>query len=433
MTSDADRLGTRASAIYCLVVLTIVYCFAFVDRQIMNMLVGPIRSQFGVDDLQIGYLIGPAFIVSFMLVGLPAGLAVDRLNRRRLVIAAGILWSAGTTAAAFATRFDTLVLTRVLVGGAEAVLFPAGMSLIADLFDKRHLPIAYSSFLAAPYLGGGMALIAGGVVLAKTEAVSSVTLPILGPVVGWQSTFLIVGVAGLLPVLLMFTVREPARPIDQQHGSLSLADGLRFMLVRWRFYAFFFPGMSIAGLVMAMVAAWAPTYLQRTFAMPPAQIGLTYGIYVLLAGLAGGIAGPVVNLWLARRFPRSTMWTACIGPALILAFILLFSISRSRDAALVCLALFTFSYSFPLSVAGTSLQIMTPPNLRGLAAGIYLVSNSILGYALGPTLVPLAARYVFGGETHLGEAIKLVGVACGLISLAGVVMAALGFRRHQQP
>jgi MFS family permease len=400
----------------------------------MYMLVGPIRNQFGVSDLQIGYLIGPAFIVSFMLVGLPAGLAVDRLDRRKLVIAAGILWSIGTTigttAAALATRFETLVLTRVLVGGAEAVLFPAGMSLIADLFHKRHLPIAYSAFLAAPYLGGGMALIVGGVVLAKTEAVPSVTLPVLGSIVGWQSTFLIVGLAGLAPVLLMFTVREAARPSDANNNSISLADGLRFMLVRWRFYAFFFPGMSISGLVMAMVAAWAPTYLQRTFSMPPADIGLTYGIYVLAAGLAGGIAGPVVNIWIARRFPRSTMWTACIGPVLILTFILLFSMVHTRDAALVCLALFTFSYSFPLSVAGTSLQVVTPPKLRGLAAGIYLVSNSLLGYALGPTLVPLAARYLFGGEMHLGEAIKLVGLVCGLVSLSGLVMAAIGFRRH---
>lgn len=432
MPPDAARPTTRARAIYCLIVLTVVYCFAFVDRQIMNMLVGPIRNQFDVTDLQIGYLIGPAFIISFMLVGLPAGLAVDRLNRRRLVIAAGILWSVGTTAGAFATSFDTLVMTRVLVGGAEAVLFPAGMSLIADLFDKKHLPIAYSTFLAAPYLGGGMALIAGGMVLARTEAISTVTLPVLGSIVGWQSTFLIVGLAGLAPVLLMVTVREPARPVDANHGTLSLADGLRFMLARWRFYAFFFPGMSIAGLVMAMVAAWAPTYLQRTFGLPPAQIGLTYGIYVLLAGLAGGIAGPVINLWLSRRFPRSTMWTACIGPALILVFMLMFSLAQSPGMELICLALFTFSYSFPLSVAGTSLQIMTPPNLRGLAAGIYLVSNSLLGYALGPTLVPLAARLIFGGEVYLGEAMKLVGVACGLISLAGVILAALGFRRYQQ-
>jgi len=421
---------TRAAAIYCLVVLTIVYCFAFVDRQIMNMLVGPIRTRFGVNDLQIGYLIGPAFTISFMLVGLPAGLAVDRLNRRRLVIAAGILWSIGTIAAAFATQFETLVLTRVIVGGAEAVLFPAGMSLIADLFDKKHLPIAYSTFLAAPYIGGGMALIAGGVVLAKTEAISSVTLPVLGTIVGWQSTFLIVGLAGLAPILLMFTVREPARPIDADNSATSLIDGLRFMLVRWRFYAFFFPGMSIAGLVMAMAAAWAPTYLQRTYAMPPAQIGLTYGIYVLLAGLAGGIAGPIVNIWLARRFPRSTMWTACVGPALILLFILSFSMARSPGTALICLALFTFSYSFPLSVAGTSLQVMTPPSLRGLAAGIYLVSNSLLGYALGPTLVPLTAQHILGGEAYLGEAMKLVGVSCGLISLGFVVLAAFGFRRH---
>ncbi|MDB5704750.1 MAG: transporter [Sphingomonas bacterium] len=432
MTEQVPGPRSAGTAVYYLLILTAVYCFAFVDRQIVTMLVGPIKATFGASDLQIGYVIGPAFIFSAMAVGLPAGLGVDRFNRRNLVIGAGVLWSASTAAAAFVDSYTALLISRALVGGSEAVIFPAGMSLIADLFDRRRLPTANSVFLTSPYVGGGIALIAGGLVLGATEAVAWIHIPLLGDIRGWQTTFLYVGIAGFLPVLLLFTIREPAREkaaIGQ--ARFSVGGGLKFMLVRWRFYAFFYLGMGTAGLVMAMVAAWTPTYLARSFGMESSAIGLTYGPSVLVAGLLGALTGPVVNHWVSRRYHEPTMWTACLGPALIVAFMTLLHFAESKGVTIVCLALLTFSYSLPLSVAGTSLQIMTPPSLRGTSSAVYLIFNSILGYALGPTMVPIVTKYVLHDPARIGDAMKIVGLVCGAIALTSLILAARGYRAER--
>jgi MFS family permease len=428
MNETHPRLAGKA--IYTLAVLTAVYCFAFVDRQILTMMVGPIRAQYHATDLQIAYLIGPAFILPFMAVGLPAGLAVDRFNRRNLVLGAGLVWSIGTGLAAFVDSYGALAATRAIVGGAEAILFPAGMSIIADLFDKRRLPVAYSVFLASPYIGGGMALVFGGLLLGALSAAPLIDLPVLGSIRGWQLTFLIVAVAGLIPVLFLTTIREVARePAEgEQAASYPILDGLRYIAARWRFYLFFYLGMGSANLVNSMVAAWAPTLLTREFDLTSTQIGTSYGIFVLLAGTLGGLSCPLINRIIARRYPDSTMKTALIGPVLILVFDAILVLGPGLNSTRIALALFTFSYAFPLSVAGTSLQVVTPPSLRGTAAAIYLISNSIIGYSLGPTVVPLIARHLLGDADAIGRAIQLVGGGVGALALLFIAIAGVGFR-----
>lgn len=433
---DADRAGRGTGAlIYALLVLTAVYCFAFVDRQILNLLVGPIKRQFGASDPQIGYLLGPAFIFSYASLGLPAGWLVDRANRRNLVFGAGIIWGIGTMAAAFVTSYEALFVSRLVVGGSEAFLFPAGMSMIADIFDKRRLPVATSVFLASPYIGGGLALICGGLVLQWTESLASVPLLLGTSVPGWQFTFIIIGLIGLLPVLLLPTIREPARdridrddvaPDTQQFGFVQ---GLGYMLRRWRYYIMFFFGAACSSLVLTTVSAWAPTFLTRSFGMDPAAIGVRYGTLVLVFGLAGGLLSPLINALIARRHPLdSTMRTVRLGPAMVVLSAIGLWFSTSQMTALVCLACLTFAYSFPLSMAGTSLQLATPSRLRGTASAAYFVIVSLIGHGIGPTLVPLVTRHVFGDEARVGEALAIIAGLFGLLAF-GLLSAALrGFQ-----
>lgn len=416
-------------AVLSLVVLTAVYAFAFVDRQILNMLVGPMKERFGLSDLEISYLIGPAFIFSFMAVGLPAGLCVDRFNRRNLVLGAGLLWTVATAAASLAENFTHLAISRMFVGGAEAVLFPAGMSMIADTFDRRHLPAANSLFLTSPYIGGGLALIAGGHILDATRTMPPVSLAGLATIHGWQIIFLIVAAIGLVPLLLMLLVREPARRGDAARSKATVPAGeaFLFLLRNWRFYGFFYLGMGIACQVQAMVAAWAPTHLARTFDLGAGAIGTGYGVMVLFAGLAGGISGPLVNHLLSKRSPNSTMMTATLGPVLIVLFVLLLTQATTPTATMICLAMFTMSYSFPLSTAGSSLQVVTPPSMMGMTSAIYLICNSVLGYALGPTLVPLVSRVMPGGGESIGTTLTVLAGFGGVASLLALIAAARGF------
>nr|WP_275431466.1 MFS transporter [Sphingomonas sp. BT552] len=415
--------------------MTAVYCFAFVDRQILNLLVGPIKREFAASDSQIGYLLGPAFIFSYASLGLPAGWWVDRTNRRNLVFGAGIVWGLGTMAAAFVTSYEALFLSRLVVGGSEAFLFPAGMSMIADMFDKRRLPVATSVFLASPYIGGGLALIFGGLVLQWTESLPQVALPLIGGIPGWQFTFIIIGLVGLLPVLLLPTIHEPAR--DRHDADEAAADtrrygfvqGLAYMAQRWRYYFAFFFGAACSSLVLTTVSAWAPTFLTRSFGMNPAAIGVNYGSLVLVFGLGGGLLSPIVNAFIARRHPLdSTMRTVRLGPVMVMLSALCLWFSTSQTMALVCLACLTFAYSFPLSMAGTSLQLATPPRLRGSASAAYFVIVSLIGHGVGPTLVPLVTHNIFGDEARVGEALALIAFVFGVLAFCLLSFALRGFQ-----
>lgn len=423
-----------APLLYGVGLLTLVYSFAFVDRQIFNVLVGSIKADLGVSDLEISYLLGPAFILSYVTLGIPAGWCADRFNRRNLIMVAGIAWSLGTMSAAFARSYEQLFATRIFVGASEAFLFPAGVSYLADLFDRRRLPIGTSIFTIAPALGGGLSLLAGGNLLEAVGHLSDVPIPFLGSIRGWQVTLLVIGLVGLLPVLLMFTLREPARrdlgagkgeEAEAQYGFL---EGLRYMLQRWRFYLAFFFGMACSSMVMLTVSAWGPSYLSRTFGLNPAQIGSLYGTLALVLGIAGGVASPLINGWLARTRSDSPIQTVRLGPCFLLAFSLLFATAHSEGLALACLGLLTFSYNFPMSMASTALQIATPSRLRGMASAYYFVIVSLVGYGLGPVAVPLVATHVLGAPDALGPSMAIISSCFAFLAIVLLSIAVKGYR-----
>jgi MFS family permease len=425
-----------APLLYGVGLLTVVYSFAFVDRQIFNILVGSIKGDLGITDMQISYLLGPAFILSYVTLGIPAGWCADRFNRRNLIIIAGVAWSLGTMSAAFVTTYGGLFSTRIFVGASEAFLFPAGVSYLADLFDRPRLPIGTSIFTIAPALGGGLSLLVGGNLLASVSHYEHVAIPLLGAIRGWQVTLLVIGLVGLLPVLLMFTLKEPARrradvsshsakPEEEQFGFV---EGLVYMLRRWRFYFAFFFGMACSSMVMLTVSAWAPSYLSRTFGLDPAQIGSLYGTLALVLGIAGGVASPLINNWLARTRSDSPIQTVRLGPCFLLTFSLLFATASNQDLALVCLGLLTFSYNFPMSMASTALQIATPPRLRGMASAYYFVIVSLVGYGLGPVAVPLVAAHVLHDINALGLSMAIISSCFACLSLALLSVAVRGYR-----
>jgi MFS family permease len=440
-TGDAAPASTRESwmrLFYPVIVLTLVYCFAFADRQIFNQLVEPIKRDFGASDLEISYLLGPAFIFSYVLVALPAGWCADRFNRSRLILYAGIAWGIGTMSAAVADGYTGLFISRLFVGASEAFLYPAGMSLIPDLYDRKKLPIATSIFLLAPPLGGGFALLGGGLVLEATDALGTIAVPLLGTLEGWQLTLVFVGLVGLVPVLLMLTIPD-RRQVDttalasdaSQEEQYGFWQGTLYMARRWRFYIMFFVGMSCSSLVMTTVSAWAPTYLARTFGLNHAEIGTHYGSLVLILGIAGGIAAPMISAGLSRWSAYPTMQTVRLGPFMLVTFATLLIFARSQEMALLCLALLTFSYTFPMSMASTSLQLAAPSRLRGTASAYYFVIVSLVGYGIGPTGVPLVTKYVFHDPARIGEAMAIISAIFGLCAAVLLSIAVSGFRAER--
>jgi MFS family permease len=414
-----------------LIVVTGCYSMAIVDRQIFNLLVEPMKREFVATDAQIGFMLGPAFMLSYTALGIPAGLAADRFSRRGLLLAAGTLWSLATIGGAFAKTYDALLLTRMIVGAAEAFMFPSGMSLIADLFDRKHLPMATSFFLFAPYVGGGLAMIMGGVLLGATIDLAPLELWPLGSVRGWQMTLGIVGLLCLIPVLALTLVREPPRAASEADIRFGFVESFTYFIRGWRFYALFFFGMAGSSLVLNAVPAWAPAFLVREFAMSSTAIGLQYGVLVLVLGMMAGILAPLTNFWLSKRFADSTMRTVLVGPAVVVVFACVLLASAKQSTALICLAMITFGYSFPLSMAGASLQLATPSRLRGIASAFYFVIVGLIGLGLGPMLVPFVSTTLLHDGEQIGDAMAIVAIAFSTVALLLLWGAIAGFRTER--
>ena len=197
---------------YAVGVLMLLYVCSFADRQILSLLVAPIKRDFGMSNTQIGLLQGLAFAILYTTLGLPLGWLADRMSRRRIIAFGVFFWSLAATACGMAANATQLFLARVGVGVGEATLSPSAYSLITDYFKPEKLGRAFGIYNMGITIGSGVALIAGGLVVSwVSTAGESFTLPIVGTVRAWQMVFIVTGAPGLLLCLLMFTVPEPPR------------------------------------------------------------------------------------------------------------------------------------------------------------------------------------------------------------------------------
>jgi MFS family permease len=194
---------------YVLSVLVIVYILNFIDRQIVSILAVDIKADLGLTDSKMGFLGGAAFAVFYALFGIPIGRLADNWSRVRLLSIGLTLWSAMTALSGFAYNQVSLTLARMGVGVGEATASPTAYSLISDYFPKRQKATALAIYSSGLYLGGGVSLFIGALIV---EAWNK-AYPGGGPIglVGWQAAFLAVGIPGLLLALWVASLREPVR------------------------------------------------------------------------------------------------------------------------------------------------------------------------------------------------------------------------------
>jgi len=224
-TAAQDRGEESASAYswYVLGVLVVVYILNFIDRQILAILAVDIKRDLSLNDDQLGFLGGAAFAVFYALFGVPLGRLADRWHRVRLLTIGLVLWSTMTAVSGLARNYLTLSFARMGVGVGEATASPTAYSLISDYFPARQRATALAIYSSGLYLGGGVSLLIG----AKISQVWDAAYPGggIGGLVGWQAAFLAVGLPGLLLALWVASLREPARPPQENaSGNSSLRD-----------------------------------------------------------------------------------------------------------------------------------------------------------------------------------------------------------------
>jgi MFS family permease len=393
-------------------VLLTAQAFSFLDRMIMGLLVGPIRESFQISDTQYSLLAGLAFSLFYAIMGLPLARIADRSSRRNLIVAGIAVWSFMTAACGLAKGYWSLFVARVGVGIGEATLGPAAYSMIADYFPKSILGRALSVYMIGVTLGSGFAYMLGGAVVGYVEDMGTIMVPVVGEIEGWQLTFFVVGIPGLLVSLLMLTtVREPARTGIVAPEAVPVSEVADYLWQRRRAYGGHILGISIFIMVVYALNLWGPTYFIRTFGYTRPEAGWVFGLVMIGSGtvgllLAGTLSDRLVSKGIHDAYVKIILFSmvAMIPSAATLAFL------ESDLLAIVFMSLAVFFSAFQGGLAGGTLQLMTPNRMRGQVMAVYGLSSNLIGLGLGPTVIAMTTDYVFGYDEAIGKSIALCAV-----------------------
>ena len=384
--NEAPRVTWRAHL--SLALLALVYIFAYIDRQVIAILIEPIKREFGASDSQMGLLTGLAFGLLYAALGVPVGKLADRYNRRAIVAVACGLWSLATMACGFAGHFWQLLLARMSVAIGEAGGMAPSISLVSDLYPPKRRSLMISLFMMGPHLGVLIGLALGGWIAQHY---------------GWRATFVWFGAPGLVLAALVFLlVREPRRGGFETAAAVaqmrlqpaeSLWTQVRRLLAITAFRRLAF-ACGLAGLAGYAYGVWTPSFLVRTHGMSIAQAGLLFGV----ASGVGAVAGALCSGWLCDRLvARDVRWQLGL-PMLGVLISILCAIAffmwpttghwalgpLQVPHALVFALVFAFFASWWPSLSYSAISHMVGSNERSVAAALLNFFVTLFGVGAGP-------------------------------------------------
>lgn len=356
--------------------LFLVYVFNFIDRQILSILIDPIKEELGVSDSAMGFLTGFAFAIFYAVAGIPIARLADRGVRRSIIAVGLTVWSVMTALCGLAGNFLQLAAARIGVGVGEAACSPPSHSLISDYFPPERRATAISIYNSGIAIGVLLGYLAGGWI---------------AQFFGWRAAFFVVGVPGVFVALLVrFTLREPPRgQMDgpgADTGTEPLREVARFLLARKSFLC-----LAIAGGMSAFSAygfgTWLPPFLGRVHGMQSGEIGSWLGLISGIGGFIGMILGGWITDRLGRRDKRWYMWVPAISLALYYPFVLMFLL---LDNVRVGLLLYLPGVIFASMYLGPVIAIthaMVKVRMRAVASAILLFALNLIGMGAGPQIV----------------------------------------------
>lgn len=406
-TPPIGETGLRY-AWYVAIVLMLCNTLSFIDRQILGLMVDPIKQDLGISDTYIGALQGLAFGLFYTALGIPIGRLVDRGNRRKLVAVGIFCWSLMTALCGAARGFWTLVVARMGVGAGEATLSPSAFSLLSDYFPKERLATALSIFSMGVFFGSGLALIVGGLVI--------------GALGSWRLTFVVVGLPGLLVTLLVFTIKEPARKnlLGGQATKLSLAEVMDQIKLRWQSVV----GICLAFAFQAMCnysqQFWLPSFFIRVHDWTRRQAGLTLGVISLPTGLLGAyLGGRLCDYWQRQGKTDAPLRVGVLATACAGVFFSLAMLMPTLNWQLGLLVPAFFFLAMPIGSSYASLQLIMPNQVRGQVGALQVFTLNLFGLILGPFLPGFFNDHLFKNPKMVGWSLALT---VGLASLLSAIL-----------
>ena len=419
--------------IYVIAILTLASTFSIIDRQILNVMIGPVKRDLGgISDFQVSLIMGFAFTFMYSVLSYPAGWIADRYDRRKLMAVGIAGWSAMTVLCGMVNQYWHLFMARMGVGVGEATLGPAANSALADYFDAARLPLAIGVVSSAPFIGQGLANIAGGPLIDYLESTPNYVLPLVGEVYSWQMVFIVVGAPGILIALAMWGLKEPARRgrLAEAGRGVPLAQVWAFVKTRRAFFALVF--LAYLGLATQgwSLFSWVVEYYVRNHEWTRTEIGLRYGSIAMIVGIAGSVLGGVwAGMLMARNTPDATLRIVLYGTCVLLPTATALTLVPDPWLGIWLLVPVTFCMAMPPGLIMATLQAIAPNELRGQMVAIYLIAVNFLSYTFAPSLPALLSDFVFESELALGKSISLLAVVNYALA---IVCLGLGLKHYRR-
>jgi len=417
-----------AYAWYAIFILTLANVSSFVDRQILTLLVGPIRRDLGINDTEMSLLLGLSFAIFYAILGFPIARLADRKSRKTIIAVGVTLWSITTTLGGLARNFGQLFLSRIGVGVGEAALNPPAHSLIADSVPRERLGTALGVYSMGIYLGVAIAQLIGGAVVGLVGGEALWRLPLVGEVRPWQVVFFVVGLPGLAIALLALTVREPPRrgssePLPIREVITHLSGNARTVLCHHL-------GLALIALVNYGYGGWLPTFFVRTYGWKVSDAGYVLGLGNLTFGLAGVMLAGRLSDWLQARGYADAKLRVIVGAALGL-LVCDVAAPLMPTGALAAAWIFPLSFfaSAPFGVGAAAVQELVPDRMRAQASALYLFVMNLVGLALGPSAVAVATDYLFHNDAAVRYSMVLVA---GAALVPGVLLLLAGMKPYRE-
>lgn len=406
---------------------------SYVDRQIINLLVEPIKADLGLTDVQISLLQGFSFALLYALLAIPLAWIADRGNRKWVILGGMICWSAATFSSGLAVGFAMLFAARMMVGIGEATLAPAGISILSDSFPRDKLPIAISIFVGSGFIGSGLALVIGGMVIGQLNAIGAVTLP-FGTFKPWQMTFMAVTLLSVPAFLLLLLIREPVR--RNGHHAMANDDAppmleiFSFLTAHWKVFVPLILGLSCFVAAQFGLGAWAPSYFIRVHGWTQEHVGKALGPVVMFAGLGGIVTGGMlVQSFMKRGVQDASLKISIAAIGLAVLFAILFPRMDIANVALSLLAVLIFLGNIPVGSTVSTFPLITPNRMRAQVLAIYLLVANLLGYSAGPTLIAWITDKIYGDPKAIGQSL---GIAPPAVMVVGLVLLALAIAPYRR-
>lgn len=428
-SSTLEYPGSKAQqgrwyAVACLMVF---YAISMVDRFILSAVAQPVTQSLGLSNTEMGLLLGAGFAILYSVAGVPVAYLIDRGNRTRIILGGVLVWSLMTAASAFTIDFTTLIICRAGVAIGEAVLTPAAMSMIGDMFERKDRALPTSFYMATGNVMATAAFLIGGAVYQYAGIQD-----IIPNMEAWRFTLLAVSLPGFLMIVLFAaSVREPARvQANGREGELNSSSLLPFLSQNRGMFISFFIGTGLISSLTLGVISWAPTLLIRLHDLSASQASYVFGS----VGLPASVFGTMTLPWLANRLQKSGRSD---GIVIVLTFAVALPVAAIITGLLaghywLLVAAFAICMMFLPSISVLTclgMQMISPSRLRARTVAVNLLVINLFGYTVGPFLSGLLADKVFNGPTAIASALALMAAFIGPLTIISFAIARGDFGR----